>query len=101
MIVIWNTAEVAVYQTLIPMYYRNAQIVILVFDLTNQQTFENISYWIDQLKNTCSDFPVIHVCGIYLILSIKGLLNMINENLLLPITKFNILNKFFNKNGIG
>lgn len=35
------------YQSLVPMYVRDAQIVCLVFDISNKSTFEKLKYWQD------------------------------------------------------
>lgn len=47
---IWDTAGQERYRSLTPMYYRNAKVALICFDLSNpQETFERAKYWIDQL----------------------------------------------------
>jgi small GTP-binding protein len=47
---IWDTAGQEKYRALAPMYYRNAQAVILVFDVTNANSFRRLSEWIAELE---------------------------------------------------
>jgi GTPase SAR1 family protein len=34
-----------------PLYYRDAEIALLVFDLTNAETFIGIDYWLEELSS--------------------------------------------------
>jgi small GTP-binding protein len=42
---IWDTAGQERYRSLAPMYYRNAQAAIVVFDLTSLQSFQSLDQW--------------------------------------------------------
>lgn len=47
---IWDTAGQERYKSLTPMYYRNALVALVCFDLSCPETsFERAKYWIDQL----------------------------------------------------
>lgn len=47
---IWDTAGQERYRSLTPMYYRNAQVALVCFDLSNiESTFSRAKYWIEQL----------------------------------------------------
>lgn len=47
---IWDTAGQERYRSLTPMYYRNAQLALVCFDLSNVETsFARAKYWIEQL----------------------------------------------------
>ena len=35
---------------MIPQYYRNVDGVLMVFDLTNEKSFQNLEYWMQELK---------------------------------------------------
>ncbi|KAJ1605928.1 RAS small GTPases RIC1/ypt1 [Cryptosporidium canis] len=48
---IWDTAGQERFRTITPAYYRSAMGVILVYDITNLETFENLNYWIECLEN--------------------------------------------------
>ncbi|OHT09338.1 Ras-related protein RABF1 [Tritrichomonas foetus] len=43
---IWDTAGQDNYKTLVPMYFRSARVAILVFDVTSQESFNNLEEWI-------------------------------------------------------
>ena len=44
-LIIWDTAGQEKFNALIPSYIHNSSIAILVFDITSQQSFENIKKW--------------------------------------------------------
>jgi len=46
---IWDTAGTERYRALMPIYYRDAEAAIIVYDLTNPETLEGCQYWIDEL----------------------------------------------------
>ena len=33
-----------------PLYYRDAEIALLVFDLTDAETFKGVDYWLNELE---------------------------------------------------
>lgn len=47
---IWDTAGQERYYSLIPMYYRGAQVALVVYDVTSMESFETAKKWIDELK---------------------------------------------------
>lgn len=48
---IWDTAGQERYRSLLPMYYRNADIVFICIDMTEvfEKSLENIKYWLGEL----------------------------------------------------
>ncbi|XP_031505826.1 GTP-binding protein YPTC1 [Nymphaea colorata] len=44
---LWDTAGTERFRTITPIYYRNVDGVLLVFDLTDKASFRSIQYWID------------------------------------------------------
>lgn len=44
---LWDTAGTERYKTITPIYYRNVDGVLLIFDLTNKNSFINVQYWVD------------------------------------------------------
>lgn len=32
------------------LYYKNAQVAIIVYDVTNEQSFDSVKAWIDELE---------------------------------------------------
>ena len=50
---IWDTAGQEKYRALTQIFYKDASIAILVYDITNEETFEEIkNYWYDQVKES-------------------------------------------------
>ena len=47
---VWDTAGQERFQSLAPMYYRNAQAAIIVYDATVPKTLEKAKYWINELR---------------------------------------------------
>jgi small GTP-binding protein len=47
---LWDTAGQEQYAALASMYYRNAQVAVLVFDLTRYDTFAGLDRWAQEVK---------------------------------------------------
>ena len=47
---IWDTAGQERYHSLVPIYYRGAQAAIVVYDITNADTFERAKSWVKELQ---------------------------------------------------
>ena len=47
---IWDTAGQERYRALLPMYYRSANCILLVFDITNKYTFSSLEGWVSDIK---------------------------------------------------
>ena len=43
---LWDTAGTERYRTISPIYYRNLDGVLLVFDITDATSFRGLEYWI-------------------------------------------------------
>jgi small GTP-binding protein len=53
---IWDTAGQEKYRALAPMYYRSAEIALLVFDVTNRDSFDALEQWIHELSEKAPAF---------------------------------------------
>ncbi|XP_026877346.1 ras-related protein Rab-18a [Electrophorus electricus] len=51
---IWDTAGQERFRTLTPSYYRGAQGVILVYDVTRRETFTKLHNWLSELEIHCT-----------------------------------------------
>ncbi|XP_065888607.1 ras-related protein Rab-5B-like [Dysidea avara] len=60
---IWDTAGQERYHSLAPMYYRGAQAAIVVYDITNQDTFARAKTWVKELQRQASPNIVIALSG--------------------------------------
>lgn len=47
---IWDTAGQERFRTLTPSYYRGAQGVICVYDVTNRSSFDNLDHWMTEVE---------------------------------------------------
>lgn len=47
---IWDTAGQERYKSLTAAFFRNAQGVILCYDISNAETFENLKYWLQSIN---------------------------------------------------
>lgn len=60
---IWDTAGQERYHSLAPMYYRGAQAAIVVYDISNQDTFGRAKTWVKELQRQASPTIVIALAG--------------------------------------
>ena len=60
---IWDTAGQERLRAIAPLYYRDAQGVILVYDVTNQQSFEGLDSWFHDLSEKGSERTCTVVVG--------------------------------------
>ena len=49
---IWDTAGQERFSNIVPMYYRNASAIVLVFDLNSVQSFERAKWWFAEVRRT-------------------------------------------------
>lgn len=52
---IWDTAGQERFKAMAPMFYRNANIALLIFDITQPKTLESIKYWVLELKRNVEE----------------------------------------------
>ena len=60
---IWDTIGQEKLKALTKLFFKNSKIVILVYDITNRQTFENLQFWLKDVKEALGDDFVLGVCG--------------------------------------
>lgn len=60
---IWDTAGQERYHSLAPMYYRGAAAAIVVYDITNKQSFFRAKSWVKELQRQGNPNIVIALCG--------------------------------------
>jgi Ras-related protein Rab-5C len=60
---IWDTAGQERYKSLAPMYYRNANAALVVFDITQEASLERAKSWIKELQRQASEDIVIALAG--------------------------------------
>lgn len=59
---IWDTAGKQQFQGLKEGYYVGGDLFLVMFDLNDHASFTSIDHWIDKIRKTCGDVPII-LCG--------------------------------------
>jgi len=60
---IWDTAGQERFHSLAPMYYRNAQAAVVVYDVTKAQSLEKAKTWVKELQRQANPNIVIALAG--------------------------------------
>lgn len=60
---VWDTAGQERFRAMAPMYYRNANAALLVFDITSLSSFTAIKGWVKELKSNVPEAMVLSVVG--------------------------------------
>jgi Ras-related protein Rab-18 len=47
---VWDTAGQERFRTLTPLYYRGVQGVVMVYDVTRHNSFNNLEHWLKEVK---------------------------------------------------
>jgi small GTP-binding protein len=58
---IWDAPGRSVFESVIPIYIRGAVIVVVVFDLSDETTFESVGKWIEIARNVQDDCTIVIV----------------------------------------
>ena len=60
---IWDTAGQDRFRAITKNYYKGANGIILIYDVTNPQTFDNVKSWISQIREEASPNVLIYIAG--------------------------------------
>ena len=60
---IWDTAGQEKYRSIAKIYYQDAKIAILVYDVTNSSPFESMQGWAEEVRSTAPKGVVLAVVG--------------------------------------
>ena len=85
---IWDTAGQETYRSLVPLYTRNSEVLILVFDITNVSTYESLPQWIayirDEMSLSCPVFLVANKIDCNFVVPKTDIDKFASENNLIP-----------------
>ena len=58
---IWDSSGDKIFKSISCLYYKNCHGIIIVFDLTNRKSFQNVKTWLNEIKEYChvDDVPKI------------------------------------------
>ena len=60
---IWDTAGQDRFRAITKNYYKGSHGIILIYDVTNVQTFENVKQWVSQIREEASANVIIYIAG--------------------------------------
>ena len=60
---IWDTAGQERYKSITTSYYRGCNGAMIVYDITNKESFKNIEKWLSELKNLADQNVTIFLLG--------------------------------------
>ena len=60
---IWDTAGQEKFRVITKSYYRCCQGAIIMFDLNNRKSFDNLEYWMEQININTTEKPYILLIG--------------------------------------
>ena len=60
---IWDTAGQDRFRSIAKNYYKSANGIILIYDVTNRQTYDNVAKWISQIQQEVDQKVIIYIVG--------------------------------------
>ena len=60
---IWDTAGQERFRTLTQGFYRGAAGILVIFDITNMKSFDQIPFWVESIHENCPNPPVVFLIG--------------------------------------
>ena len=60
---LWDTIGQEKLRSMAKIFYKGAKIVIFVYDITTKKTFEELEYWVNEVKNSLGDEPICAIVG--------------------------------------
>jgi small GTP-binding protein len=60
---VWDTAGQEMYRALVPVYLRNARAALLVYDVTDRESFQSLGHWHDTLLAVVPSGVRVYVVG--------------------------------------
>jgi len=59
----WDTIGQEKYRAVTKIFMKDARIVIVVYDITRSETFEELDFWFNNIKEVLGDKPVVGLIG--------------------------------------
>ena len=60
---IWDTAGQEQFRSLTNIFIKDSKIVVIVYDITNKKSFEEVDYWVNTVKELLGEEPVFGLAG--------------------------------------
>lgn len=61
---VWDTAGQERFRQITRMYYRDSHGVIICFDITNQESFEQCDFWLKDIEKHAPEKAIKFLCGL-------------------------------------
>lgn len=97
---LWDTAGQERFRSLIPSYIRDSTVAIIVYDITNRESFEDITRWSDYVRTERGDNVILVLVGNKSDLEHRVVTQEEAENKAKELN-FNIFMETSSKNGYG
>lgn len=62
-LMLWDTAGQERYRSLVPMYARSAAVALIVFDVSEKATFEELGNWVEAVRQDAPDDCSLFIVG--------------------------------------
>ena len=60
---LWDTIGQEKFRSLTKIFIKDSRIVIFVYDITRLDTFNELNYWFETIKNVLGNKPILGICG--------------------------------------
>eukprot|EP00960_Hanusia_phi_P043106 755866-Hanusia_phi.AAC.5 len=60
---LWDTAGQERFRSLIPSYIRDSSVAVIVYDVTNRESFDNAGKWIDEVRQERGEDVILALVG--------------------------------------
>lgn len=60
---IWDTAGQEKFQSITRIFFRGANCIFLTYDVTSEESFKNLSYWLSEIKLHASQDVKVYLIG--------------------------------------
>lgn len=60
---LWDTGGQELFDCVRPQYYRGSNGVLVVYDVTNRESFEHLDKWLKDIYDQCGNIPIILVAN--------------------------------------
>ena len=60
---LWDTIGQEKFRTMTKIFYKGAKIVIFIYDITKLKSFEELEYWVNEVKTALGEEPICALVG--------------------------------------
>ena len=60
---LWDTIGQEKLKSITKIFFKNSKIVVLVYDITNKQSFQGLDYWLKEVREVLGENIIIGICG--------------------------------------